>query len=272
MSIGRRNDLSDIALKGSLYLIAWAAVVLLLAPTLIVLIVSFTDSYSLRFPPQGFSNRWYVALFKAFTLHFAAWNSFLVALITTLLCVVMGTAASLAIARSSRKAARCLDALFMSPLILPGLAFGLSALIFFSEVGIPVSMTTLVIGHTVVCVPYVIRTTSSALLQLPPALLESAASLGASRAHALLRITLPLIAPGIAAGAFIAFMSSFDNTAVSLFLRDARTDMLPIRMWQDLESKLDVTIAALSSVLVMVTLVMMVLMEKLTGISRRIRG
>jgi putative spermidine/putrescine transport system permease protein len=263
MSLGRRNDLSDIALKGSLYLLAWAAVVLLLAPTLIVLIVSFTDSYSLRFPPQGFSTRWYVALFKAFTLHFAAWNSFLVATMTTVLCVVLGTAASLAISRSTRKAARWLDALFMSPLILPGLAFGLSALIFFSEMGIPVSMTTL---------PYVIRTTSSALMQLSPALLESAASLGASRAHALRRVTLPLIAPGIAAGAFIAFMSSFDNTAVSLFLRDARTDMLPIRMWQDLESKLDVTIAALSSVLVIITLVMMVLMEKLTGISRRIRG
>jgi putative spermidine/putrescine transport system permease protein len=102
----------------------------------------------------------------------------------------------------------------------------------------------------------------AALSQLPPALLESSASLGASRAYTFRRITLPLIAPGIAAGAFIAFMSSFDNVPVSLFLRDASTDMLPIRMWQDLEGKLDVSIAAVSSLMVLGTL---------TGISKRIR-
>jgi putative spermidine/putrescine transport system permease protein len=164
-----------------------------------------------------------------------------------------------------------LDSLFMSPLILPALAFGLASLIFFSRAGVDVSVTTLVIGHTVVCVPYVIRTTIAALAQLPPALLESSASLGASRWYTFRRVTLPLIAPGVGAGAFIAFMSSFDNVPVSLFLRDAATDMLPIRMWQDLEGKLDVTVAAVSSLLVLVTLVLMIVMEKLTGISRRIR-
>ncbi len=114
----------------------------------------------------------------------------------------------------------------------------------------PVSPLTLVIGHTVVCVPYVVRTTVAALAQLDPALLESSASLGASRLYTFRRVTLPLIRPGILAGAFIAFMSSFDNVPVSLFLRDARTDMLPIRMWQDLEGKLDVTIAAVSGVMI----------------------
>jgi putative spermidine/putrescine transport system permease protein len=85
------------------------------------------------------------------------------------------------------------------------------------------------------------------------------------------RVTLPLIAPGLGSGAFLAFMASFDNVPVSLFLRDANTDMLPIRMWADLEGKLDVTIAAVSSVLIGVTLVLIVVMERLTGISRRIR-
>ena len=167
--------------------------------------------------------------------------------------------------------ARVLDSLFMSPLILPALAFGLASLIYFSRVGINLSLGTLVIGHTVVGVPYVIRTTVAALAQLPPALLESSASLGASRAYTFRRVTLPLIAPGIAAGAFITFMSSFDNVPVSLFLRDASTDMLPIRMWQDLEGKLDVSIAAVSSLMVLITLILMIVMERLTGISRRIR-
>jgi putative spermidine/putrescine transport system permease protein len=109
------------------------------------------------------------------------------------------------------------------------------------------------------------------LAQLDPVLLESSASLGASRLYSFRRITLPLIRPGILAGGFIAFMSSFDNVPVSLFLRDARTDMLPIRMWQDLEGKLDVTIAAVSGVLIVFTIAMMILMERVAGLSRRLR-
>ena len=167
--------------------------------------------------------------------------------------------------------ARVLDSFFMSPLILPALAFGLASLIYFSRIGIELSLATLVVGHTVVGVPYVIRTTVAALSQMPPALLESSASLGADRLYTFRRVTLPLIAPGIAAGAFICFMSSFDNVPVSLFLRDASTDMLPIRMWQDLEGRLDVSIAAVSSLMVLVTLVLMIVMERLTGISKRIR-
>ena len=141
----------------------------------------------------------------------------------------------------------------------------------FSCSAVPVSETTLVIGHAAVCVPYVIRTTTAALAQLDPALLESSASLGANRWFTFRHVTLPSIRPGVMAGAFIAFMSSFDNVPVSLFLRDARTDMLPIRMWQDLEGRLDVTIAALSSVIILVTLLMMIVMERAVGLSRRLR-
>lgn len=127
------------------------------------------------------------------------------------------------------------------------------------------------IGHTIVCVPYVIRTTVAALAQLDTVLLESSASLGASRWYSFRRVTLPLIRPGILAGAFLAFMSSFDNVPVSLFLRDARTDMLPIRMWQDLEGKLDVKIAAVSGVMIVITIAALILMERTAGLSRRLR-
>jgi len=107
---------------------------------------------------------------------------------------------------------------------------------------------------------------------MDPALLESSASLGAQRLYTFRRVTWPLIRPGVLAGAFIAFMSSFDNVPVSLFLRDARTDMLPTRMWQDLEGRLDVTIAALSGVIILFTLAMMIIMERATGLSRRLRS
>jgi putative spermidine/putrescine transport system permease protein len=250
--------------------LAILTLVLLVAPTAVVVIVSFTSGFSLKFPPPGYSLRWYMELRDAWQLHFAALNSFKVALWATVLSILLGTAAGLAVSRSAKASARVLDSLFMSPLVLPGLAFGLSALAFFSRVGLEVSLTTLIIGHTVVCVPYVVRNTVAAMSQLDPALLECSSSLGAGRFYTFRRITLPLIRPAILAGGFVAFMSSFDNIPVSLFLRDAATDMLPIRMWQDLEGKLDVTIAALSSLLIFVTIAMIVLMERFTGLSRRL--
>lgn len=250
--------------------LAGLAVVLLAAPTVVVLIVSFTSGLSLRFPPPGYSLRWYVALGDAGQLQFAAWNSLKVALAVTGLSVVLGVSASLAIARSQQASARVLDALFMAPLVLPALAFGLAALMLFTALGVGVSPMTLTLGHTVVCVPFVVRNTVASLQQLDPALLEGSASLGASRLYTFRRVVLPLIRPGILAGGFICFMASFDNIPVSLFLRDAATDMLPIRMWQDLEGKLDVTIAALSGVLIVATVGIMLVMERLTGLSKRI--
>jgi putative spermidine/putrescine transport system permease protein len=267
----RVPDLDRVSFTFVFGLLAMLGILLLILPTFVVLVVSFTNSFSLRFPPPGYSLKWYLALADAWQLQFAAWNSFKVALWTTAVSVLLGVAASLAIARSDTWKARVLDSLFMSPLVLPALAFGLSALMLFSVVGFPISPLTLVIGHSIVCVPYVIRTTVAALAQLDTVLLESSASLGASRLYSFRRITLPLIRPGVMAGGFLAFMSSFDNVPVSLFLRDARTDMLPIRMWQDLEGKLDVTIAAVSGVMIMLTIVALMVMERTAGLSRRIK-
>lgn len=270
--MARRHDLPSVLFGGGMGLLAALTLLLLVAPTIVVVVVSFTDGFSLKFPPPGYSLRWYRELVDASQLHFAATNSIQVALATTVLSVALGVSGALAIARSASATARVLDSLFMSPLVLPALAFGFAALMTFSAVGWPVSVSTLVIGHTAVCVPYVIRTTTAALAQLDPALLESSASLGATRLYTFRRVTWPLIRPGVLAGAFIAFMSSFDNVPVSLFLRDARTDMLPIRMWQDLEGRLDVTIAAMSTVIIAVTLALMLVMERATGLSRRMRS
>jgi putative spermidine/putrescine transport system permease protein len=266
----RRVALGTRAFHATGATLAAVALVLLAAPTVIVVMVSFTNALSLRFPPPGYSLRWFHALAEAWQLHFAARNSLIIACCATALSLLLGVSAALAIGRSRRPAARLLDQVFLSPLILPGLAFGLASLIFFTAIGLPVSPTTLVLGHTVICVPYVVRNTIAALAQLDPALIDSSLSLGASRLTTFRRVTLPLLAPGILSGGFVCFMASFDNIPVSLFLRDAATDMLPIRMWQDLEGKLDVTIAAASTVLIVATVAVAVAMERIAGLSRRL--
>jgi len=250
-------------------LLSTVTLVFLVAPTLVVLITSFTASESLRFPPVGLSLRWYFALLDADQMQRAAWNSLVVAFWTTVIAVAFGTAASLAIARSRAPLLRAADLLFMSPLLLPALAFGFAALIFINKLGFTPSIPFLVLGHVIVCVPFVLRTTLAALSQLDPALLEASESLGAGRLMTFRRVTLPLISSGIGAGAFLAFMASFDNVPVSLFLADERTEMLPIHLWQQIETNLDVRTAAASGVIVIGTLILMVLAEKFSGLTQQ---
>src|SRR5260221_4550261 len=175
---GRLESLSFHLVMGTL---AGATLLMLIGPTLVVLVTSLTNSFSLKFPPPGYSVRWYVALIDAWQIQNAALNSLKVAACSTAISVVLGTAAALAIARSRSGLARLLDGRFMSPLLLAPLAFGLAAPMFFSLIGIPLSFTTLVIGHTVVGVPFVLRTANASLQQINAALWESSASLGAGR-------------------------------------------------------------------------------------------
>ena len=164
-----------------------------------------------------------------------------------------------------------MEAFFLSPLMLPTLAIGLALLMLFNLAGGGLSFWTLVAGHIAITAPYVFRTTTASLVQLDGTLFECARSLGASPLFMFRTVTLPLIFRGVAAGAFIGFMYSFDNVAVSLFLSDARSEVLPIRMWHLIESSLDVRAAAVSGVLILATLVLMVVMERVAGISRHLR-
>jgi putative spermidine/putrescine transport system permease protein len=248
------------------------AILLLLAPTVIVLVTSFTSGYSLKFPPSGYSTRWYLALWTESPEILQAFRlSLEVAAIATCVSAVMAVAAALALARRREPWARLFESAFLSPLMLPALAIGLALLMLFNLAGTGLSFATLVAGHIVITAPYIFRTTTASLVQLDPSLLESARSLGASPVYVFRSVTLPLILPGVAAGAFIAFMYSFDNVAVSLFLSDARSEVLPIRMWHIIESNLDVRAAAVSGVLIAATLVLMTVMERVAGISRHLR-
>ena len=265
------TDWEALSLRVVFGALAAVAIVFLVGPTVIMLLTSFTASQSLKFPPDGLSLRWYAALLDADQMQAAAWNSLVVAFWTTALSVLLGTAAALGIAGSRSPLARACDVLFMSPLLLPALAFGFAALIFIHKLGFSPSIPFLVLGHTVVCVPFVLRTTIAALSQLDPALLDASQSLGASGGMTFRRVTLPLIAPGLGAGAFLAFMASFDNVPVSLFLADERSEMLPIHLWQQIETNLDVRTAAVSGLIVIFTLILMLLAERLAGLTRQMR-
>ncbi len=271
--MARRSSGGDISYRLVLGLLSGIALLILITPVLVVLITSFTDSRSLRFPPPALSLRWYRSLFdpiQSAQIHMAAWNSVVVAFWST-------TSRSCSAPRPrwpSRGAARggprrstrssCRRS------ILPTLAFGLAALMFFSTLGLPLSIPLMIVGHVAVIVPFILRTTIASLSQLDRGLLDTSASLGAGAFYTFRRVTLPVIRPGILAGAFIAFMASLDNVSVSLFLAGPETDVLPIRMWSMLESTLDVRTAAVSGVLIFSTALLVVIMDRVVGLTRRI--
>lgn len=275
MRMAKRRSTGELSYSLVMNGLAILALLILVGPVLVVLATSFTDSRSIRFPPEGFSIRWYELLLdgsRSRQIHRAAGNTLHVALVSAGLATLLGTAAALGLSRLAGRAGRAADAFLMSPLVLPGLAFGLAALMYFTLLGFRPSLGLIIAGHLVVVAPFVLRTVGASLSQLDPALLDASLSLGASPLHGFRRVTLPLIAPGIAAGAFLAFMASVDNVPVSLFLSSARTDMLPIRMWGMMESTLDVRVAAVSGTLVLVAFLLMLVMERLTGLTRRMRG
>jgi len=264
-----QRSLRDHAYFGTIGLLAGLTMLLLLLPTAVVLIISFTGGITLKFPPPSWSVRWYIELLKSDEIIQPAITSLKVAVMATIGSGILGTAAALGIARSKSRLARMLDALFMSPMVLPAMAFGLSLLLVFNMLAIRLSTTTLVLGHVIICVPYVIRMVGAAVQQLNPTLITASISLGASRWYTFRRITLPLIRRGIVAGAFVAFLSSFDNVPISLFLADARTEVLPIKLWAILEGSLDVRVAAVSGVIVILTLIGLLVAERLGGLNRQ---
>ncbi len=264
---------TDLLLAGLLGLLALLALVVLIGPVVVVLLTSFSTSTALRFPPPGLTLHWYIELLDPVSsgfIHAAALHSVIVAVVASCLATSLATAAALALARSASRAARFADNLLMIPLLLPGIAFGLAALMFVAWLRLPNSLLLIALGHTVVIAPFVLRTAGASVSQLDPALFEASDSLGASRWFAFRRVIFPLIRPGVFAGAFLAFVASWDNVPVSLFLGSARTDMLPIRMWGMMESTLDVRVAAVSGLLVVFAFLVLLLLERAIGFARQL--
>ncbi|RXN90616.1 ABC transporter permease [Achromobacter aloeverae] len=248
------------------------ALLLLLVPTFIALAASFNGGESLRFPPRDLSLRWYQALWNESDDIWTAFGiSLRVSSLATLGATLLATPAALYLARQQTARARALETLFQSPMMLPGISLGLAMLVWLQMIGVPLSYWSLVIGHMAIATPYIVRTALIGFGQIDPSLLEASRSLGAGGLRTFVRVTLPLALPAVLAGGFIAFMFSFDNVPISLFLSDARSEVLPIRLWNLIENLLDVRAAAVAGALIVFTIVFALVMERVLGVSRYVR-
>jgi putative spermidine/putrescine transport system permease protein len=263
--VSRRGGLLLGAVNAAIY-------VFLLAPILVVVVVSFGDAAFLQFPPRRLSLRWYRDLGEYPDFVAAFWLSLVLAGATALTSTVVGTLGAFALARHRFPGRRLLSALVMSPLALPGLVTGIALLHFFSLFRTEPSFWRLLIGHVVVTVPYVVRSVGAVLVGFDRSLEEAARGLGARPWTATRLITLPLLKPGLVAGALFAFILSFDNVVVSIFLTTPRLIPLPIQIYNYVESSARPVIASISTLQIAVIVLLMVVAERVVGFSRYVGG
>lgn len=261
----RENPLPSFLYKAFVFGFGCLCVLYLVAPIFIALTMSFTSGQTLKYPPEGFSFRWYEALLdpiRSATEHAAAWNSLKIAGLAVLGALLFAVPATIGMTRLRRSTVGTIEPLLLAPLVLPSLVYGLAALIVANFVGLQPSLWLTVTGHVVVFGPLMYRAASVVAQGLNPSLAEASTVMGATWFSTLRRVTLPLLMPGIMAGAFLVFIQSLDNVSVSLFLADAQTTVLPLRMFALIEESLDVRVAAISGILIGLTLIVMLVARR----------
>jgi putative spermidine/putrescine transport system permease protein len=237
----------------------------LIAPIAVVVVWSFSDSAALAFPPAGWSLRWFRYLAGRGEFIDAAIVSAQVAALSSLGAVALGMLASLALVKERVPARPLIEALLMGPLVMPGIITGVALLQFFALVGLLQSFERLLLGHLVICTPYAIKSISACLYGIDPSLEEASRTLGASAWRTFRRILLPLLRPGLAAAFIFSFVTSFDNVVVSIYLIGADTVTLPVRILTYVEWQFDPSIAAISTIFVVFTTVLVIVSDRLAG-------
>jgi ABC-type spermidine/putrescine transport system permease subunit II len=229
------------------------ALVFLFVPLVVVVLFSFHETGSLSFPFEGFSLRWYRDVFSSFEFREALENSAVVASITAVVTLLLGTAAAYGLTRVGSRLRAPMSLVFFLPLTLPGLFLGISMLIFFGRIDLKLSLFTVVLAHLVYVFPYFLLIAVAALDRLDRSLEESAADLGASPWVVFRRVTLPQIWPLLVGATALAFALSFDEFIITFFVIGSDST-LPMFIWSTLRRTVDPTINTISTLLMAITL------------------
>jgi spermidine/putrescine transport system permease protein len=247
-----------------------AGLLFLWVPLLVVVLFSLHSTAALSFPFKGFSFRWYDEIFSSDEVRSAAENSLIVASVTAASTLVLGTLAAYGLTRTSSRARGPLALLFFLPITLPGLFIGTALLVAFARVEVTLSLTTVVLAHLVYVFPFFFLIARAALDRLDPALEEAAADLGAGRWLVFRRVTLPQVWPVLVGAACLSFALSFDEFVITFFVIGPDST-LPMFIWSSLRRTIDPSINAISTLLLLFTLLLFVLTFALTSWSERRR-
>jgi putative spermidine/putrescine transport system permease protein len=240
----------------------------LLLPIVVVIPVSFTEAPIFAFPPEGFSLQWYWRIRNVDGLLSALGLSAQIAALSTAISLLLGTLCAIALVRGRLPGAEAVATFMVSPLMLPGLVLGIAMLQAMRELGLRDAWFSLLIAHVVITMPFIMRTVLASLSLFDFAMVDAARTLGCSYPLAIWRVLVPNILPGFVSGELFAFIASFDNYPVSMFLVDVRTKTLPIQLLNYLEISPDPTLAAVSTLLILLTIFVLFLCDRMVGLRR----
>ncbi|SDY14636.1 putative spermidine/putrescine transport system permease protein [Collimonas sp. OK242] len=259
--------------NGPISLIFHALIVaFVLAPLLVVCLVAFTPEDTLSLPTHGVSLRWFKAIFEHPDFVQSFYNSLLLALLSATLSLCVALPAGLAIGRLSFAGRDFLNALFLSPLIIPTLVLGVALMRLFASMGVSGSFAWLVVAHVVVISPYVLRLVLAAVVGMDKSAEQAAQSLGAGSWTVFRRVTLPMILPGITGGWLLAFINSFDELTMSIFVTTPATVTLPVRMYMYATESIDPMMASVSALMILITGVAMLILDRVYGLDKVLIG
>jgi spermidine/putrescine transport system permease protein len=242
----------------------WTGVVLLFfyLPIAILILFSFNES-RLNIVFTGFTFEWYTALLDDHVLVRALKNSLIVAVVTTLASVLLGTAGAWLLHRYRYRGSGLLETLIFLPMIVPEVILGVSLLILFVTIGLQLGYTTIIISHVTFCFPFVMAAVQARLAGLDPALEEAALDLGATPAQAFTKVLVPYLMPAIVSGALMSFTLSLDELIVTYFTASAGTRTLPLEIFGRVKKGLDPSLNAISTVFILVTMFAVFITEAL---------
>ena len=250
----------------------WLFAIFMLAPLAMVVLVSFTDKGYISMPFDGASWRWYRAILQASDFVEAFWRSLALAAGSATLATLVALPAGMAIAWHRFRGREAMLGLLLSPLMVPHVVLGIALLRFLTQIGGSGTLWGLTAAHTVLVLPYVLRLVVAAATGFDRSVAQAAESLGAPSWTVFRRIELPLIVPGVAGGWLIAFINSFDELTMSIFVASASTQTLPVKMYNHIANTIDPLLASISTVLIVLTLVLMMVLDRFYGLDRVLAG
>lgn len=246
-------------------LVSWCVILFLSAPIVVIILISFSDSSYFALSEFNFSLRWYQQLAHRGEFLDAFLKSLYIGLASAAVATILGTAGAIGVVRYPFSGRGLVQLLMGAPMIFPVIIIGLAFLVFFSQWGLVATYQGLILAHVVVCVPYVARFVMPSLTGLDPIYELAARDLGATWIQMARYILLPLITPGIITGALFAFIHSFDSLTVSLFITGPQMVTLPIRIFDYIRYYSDPLIAAVCSLLVVFSAVLVLLIQGFFG-------
>jgi putative spermidine/putrescine transport system permease protein len=255
-----------------LLLFCIAALIFLMAPVLVIIPLAFNADPYFTYPIKAWSFKWFIEFFTDEVWQTSVKNSFIIAILATLISTSLGTLASVGLTHRNLPGRAFITAILVSPMIVPIVIVAIGAYFFYSTLGIANSLTGIVLAHAVLGTPFVVITVTATLAGFDQALFKAARSLGASPTTAFRRITLPIIWPGVLSGALFAFTTSFDEVVVVLFLGGVEQRTIPRQMWTGLREQLSPTILAAAVVLILISVFMLLTLEALRRRNEKMRG